>query len=232
MGLFDMFRREDVAVTRSALDEANDPGASDDAVTALIKRLMAFGIDGVGPYAGARKVAERALRASGGDVERAVGRVVSAHTRSGAAGGFVTSLGGFVTMAAAIPANVFEFYVQATRMTAAVAHLRGYDLSDPTIRTAVLLTLTGSDSSDILAKAGIGVGGSAALQLAGKNLPKSALMVVQKAIAFRLLRGVGERMFARVGKLVPVLGGVFGAGIDWAMMRRIGDQARTEFPRA
>ena len=75
------------------------------------------------------------------------------------------------------------------------------------------------------------VGTSAALNVAGKNLPKSALMVIQKAVGFRILRSVGERLFARVGKLVPIAGGVFGAGIDLAMMKRIGDQARAEFPR-
>ena len=52
-----------------------------------------------------------------------------------------------------------------------------------------------------------------------------------RSVGFRILRSVGERLFARVGKLVPIAGGVFGAGIDLAMMKRIGDQARAEFPR-
>lgn len=232
MGLFDIFRRDDeITITRSALDEANDPAGNDDAITTLIRQLTGVGIDGVSKFAGAEEVARKALEKSNGNVEEAVDKVISSHLLGGAAGGFVTSLGGFLTMVVAIPANVFEFYVQATRMTAAVAHLRGYDVTDPRIRTAVLLTLVGSDSADILTKAGISVGGSAALQVAGKGLPKSALMVVQKAVAFRILRSVGERVFARVGKLVPLLGGVFGAGVDWAMMKKIGDQARVEFPR-
>ncbi|MDO5535243.1 MAG: EcsC family protein, partial [Propionibacteriaceae bacterium] len=231
MGLFDMFRRDkEITITRSALDEANDPSGNDDAITNLIKQLTGVGIEGVATFSGARAVADKALEKSGGDVDAAVDKVVQQHLVGGAAGGFVTSLGGFLTMVVAIPANVFEFYVQATRMTAAIAHLRGYDVSDQRIRTAVLLTLVGSDSSDILAKAGVSVGTSAALNVAGKGLPKSALMVVQKAVGFRILRSVGERIFARVGKLVPVLGGVFGAGIDLAMMKRIADQARAEFP--
>ena len=233
MGLFDMFRRDEgITITRSALDEANDPTGNDDAITGLIKQLTAVGIEGVAGFPGARKVAENALAKTNGNVEEAVDAVVRQHLVGGAAGGFLTSLGGFLTMLVAIPANVFEFYVQATRMTAAVAHLRGHDIGDPTIRTAVLLTLVGSDSADILSKAGVSVGTSAALNTFGKGLPKPALMVIQKAVGFRILRSVGERMFARVGKLVPVAGGLFGAGIDLAMMKRIGDQARAEFPRA
>lgn len=232
MGLFDMFRRDhDVEITRSALDEANDPTGNDDAITGLIKQLTGVGIEGVSKFSGAKKVADKALARANGDVESAVDGVVRQHLVGGAAGGFVTSLGGFLTMVAAIPANVFEFYVQATRMTAAIAHLRGYDISDERIRTAVLLTLVGSNSADVLTKAGVSVGGSAALAVAGKNLPKSALMVIQKAVGFRILRSVGERVFARVGKLVPLVGGLFGAGVDLAMMKRIADQGRDEFPR-
>lgn len=231
MGLFEMFRRnEEIEITRSALDEANDPTGNDDAITNLIKQLTSVGIDGVARFSGATSVAAKALAASHGDVEAAVDRVVQQHLVGGAAGGFLTSLGGFLTMVVAIPANVFEFYVQATRMTAAIAHLRGYDVSDQRIRTAVLLSLVGSNSADILGKAGISVGTSAALNVAGKSLPRSALMVIQKAVGFRILRSVGERMFARIGKLVPIAGGLFGAGIDLAMMKRIANQAKAEFP--
>ena len=70
----------------------------------------------------------------------------------GAIGGFVTSVGGFVTMPVALPVNVVEFYVQATRMVAAIATLRGYDVNDPRVRTAVLLTLVGSDADEVLAR--------------------------------------------------------------------------------
>ncbi|QIK71580.1 EcsC family protein [Propioniciclava coleopterorum] len=231
MGLFDLFGRTDHAVTRSALDEANDPDGTDDAVTTLIKRLTAVGIDGVGPYSSAQDVARQALERENGDVAAAIRRVVRRAEFGGAAGGFVTSLGGFLTMIVAIPANVFEFYVQATRMTAAVAVLRGYDVSDERIRTAILLTLVGSNAADILTRAGVATGSSAALQVAARGgLPRPALMVVQKAVGFRILRSVGERVFTRLGKLVPLAGGVFGAIVDFAMMKRIGHQAVAEFP--
>ena len=133
-------------------------------------------------------------------------------------------------MVAALPANVFEFYVQATRMVASIAHLRGHDVTDPRIRTAVLLCLVGSNASEVLGKAGVNLGGGTAIRVATSSLPKSALMVVQKAVGFRILRGVGERVFARLGKLVPLLGGVFGAGLDFAMMRAIAEHAKKEFP--
>lgn len=231
MGLFDLFKgTKNVEVTRSALDEANDPDGTSDSISRLIQQLTSVGIDGVGPFDSASKVARDALSREGGDVEKAARRVRSQHQRLAGAGGFVTNLGGFLTLVVAVPANVFQFYVLATRMTAATAHLRGYDLSDERIRTAVLLTLVGSNSADILTKAGIATGGGTAVAFASRSLPKAALMVVQKAVGFRILRSVGARVFSRAGRLIPVLGGAVGAGLDLAMMTRIADQAHQEFP--
>ena len=232
MGLFDMFggSRSDVNLTRRALDEAQDPAAQDDsAVTRLIQQVLQIGIEGRGPFGSASSVADKA-RVKAGSAEAAIDDVVAQHVRGGAIGGFATSLGGFVTMVAAVPANVFEFYVQATRMVAGIAHLRGYDVHDPQIRTAILLALVGSNSAAILNKAGINLAGGTLSQLATRSLPKAAIMVVEKAIGFRILRGVGERLFGHLGKAIPVAGGLIGAGIDWAMMRRIAEHARQEFP--
>lgn len=242
MGLFDLLRRdkakEDIATTRSAMEAALDPESdAQGAVSRLIAKLLDVGIDGRGPFPGAAKVADKARASAGdtpGDIEKAIDRVIAQHVRGGAAGGFATSLGGFLTMPIAIPVNVFEFYVQATRMVAGIAHLRGYDLTAPEVRTAVLLTLIGNDASEVLSKAGVPVGavtGGAATSLLAGRLPKSALMVVNKAVGFRLLRAFGERSLARLGKLIPVAGGILGASLDGFLMRQLGKAAQKEFPR-
>jgi hypothetical protein len=54
--------------------------------------------------------------------------------------------------------------------------------------------------------------------------------MLNKAIGFRLLRGVGEKAFSRLGRGVPVVGGVIGGGIDVWMMKRIADHAMEQFP--
>ncbi|GAB3624579.1 EcsC family protein [Mariniluteicoccus endophyticus] len=236
MGLFDMFKpkKQEVGVARSALDEANDLEANDDAITKFIENILSLGLKGRGPFEGSAELAEKALKVAKGDREEAIDKVAGQHVRSGAVGGFVTSLGGFVTMPVAIPANVLEFYVQATRMVGAIAHLRGYDINDPRIRSAVLLTLVGSKAEDVMAKAGVPlgpIGGGRVLSVAVKNMPKSALMVINKAVGFRLMRSVGEKALTRFGKAIPLAGGVIGGGLDGWMMKRIAEHARGEFPQ-
>jgi hypothetical protein len=195
--------------------------------TGLVQRLVDVGIDGRGRLQPAREVAEEARR-TGGSTEAAIDRVVRSHRRLVAAGGFVTGLGGFLTMPVALPANVVGFYVVATRMVAAIAHLRGYDLRRNEVRAAVLLTLVGADADDVLAKAGLNATGGVR-GLALRRLPDPALMVVKKAVGFRLVSQLGRRGLARMGRAVPLAGGVIGAGFDTWLLRRIAAAARAEF---
>lgn len=197
-------------------------------VAEAVQRLVDAGIDGVGPLDPARVVAERA-RASSQDAEAAIDLVVASHTRLAAAGGFVTGIGGFVTMPVSLPVNVVGFYVTATRMVAATAHLRGYDLAQPEVRTAVLLALVGADADDLLAKAGFATPGGYATRFALRRLPASALMMVNKGVAFRLLTQLGRRGLARLGRAVPFAGGAIGGALDAYLLRRIADAARKEF---
>jgi EcsC protein family len=199
-------------------------------VQRLLQVLLDAGIDGVGPLRSAREVAE-AARLSTRSPRAAVAKVARSHVTTGGVGGFVTGVGGFVTMPVALPANVVEFYVQATRMVAAIATLRGYDVDDPQVRTAVLLALVGSEADEVLAKAGLTTGGGRVVKLVGSQLPPAALLMINKAIGFRLLRGLGEKAFAKLGRGIPLAGGVVGGAIDVWMMKRIADHAMQEFPQ-
>jgi hypothetical protein len=232
MGLFDLLRpgRDESERTASALEAARANAPDDSAIGRLVQVFMDAGLDGRGPLRSATTIAEAARRRTT-DPEEGVERVIRLHVVGGAVGGFVTGLGGFVTMPVALPVNIAEFYIQATRMVGGIATLRGYDLADPQVRTAVMLTLVGARADEVLAKAGLSTGGGTMTRLALGGLPPAALMVVNKAVAFRLMRGVFERFFSRLGRGVPFVGGILGAVIDAWMMRQIAAQALAEFPR-
>ncbi|CAM3850138.1 EcsC family protein [Nocardioides zeicaulis] len=218
--------------TRAALEAARDQDTDPGAIDRLVTMLVEAGLQGRGPLRPAEQVAREALQKAGGDPEKAIAALARRATVSGAAGGFLTGVGGFVTMPVSLPVNVAEFYLLATRMVGAIASLRGYDLDEPRVRTAVLLTLVGSDSDEVLKKAGMASAGSRAATYALRGLPPAALMVVNKAVGFRLMRGVSEKILARFGRGIPFAGGVVGGGIDGFMMKKIADQAMKEFPTA
>lgn len=242
MGLFGLGKddamdaKDQIAQTKSALEQAQeapkDQGFIGNHAARMVENLLDTGIDGKGPFDSAAKVAATALRKNNGDVESAVNDVVTSHLRLAAAGGFVTSIGGFITLPVSLPANVLGFYLLATRMTGAVASLRGHDIAQPQVRTAVLLTLVGADADDLLAKAGMVAPAGRLTNLAAQRLPGPALMVVNKAIGFRLLSTAGKKTFSRFGRNVPLIGGIVGAGLDGWLLKRISDNARREFPTA
>jgi hypothetical protein len=202
----------------------------DGTVARLVQVLLDAGIDGLGPLKSAKEMAQSS-RLSSRSTDAAVTKVARNHVAKGGVGGFVTGVGGFLTMPIALPANVVEFYIGATRMVAAIADLRGYDVDDPQVRTAVLLTLVGSDADDVLKRAGLTGGTSGkVIGLAAGQLPPAGLLMLNKAIGFRILRGVGEKAFSRLGRGVPLAGGMLGGGVDMWMMKRIADHAMNEFP--
>ncbi|HET8662901.1 MAG TPA: hypothetical protein VFM08_01160 [Nocardioides sp.] len=213
---------------RDRLPVAAEPD-DDGMVARLIQVLLDAGIDGLGPLKSARELADLALRDTR-TTEGAVKKMIRSHVVKGGVGGFVTSVGGFITMPIALPVNVVEFYVGATRMVAGIAALRGYDLDDPQVRSAVLLTLVGSEADEVLTKAGLTGKTGKVVGLVGQQLPPAALLMLNKAIGFRILRGVGEKAFARLGRAIPLAGGVVGGGVDVWMMKRIADHALGEFP--
>jgi|1185.fasta_scaffold53676_2 hypothetical protein len=212
------------------LDAAALQHHNHDAVSRMVQLLMDVGVDGAGPLKSAQALAAKA-RSDTRSTENAVRKIARQTVARGGVGGFVTSLGGFVTMPVALPVNVVEFYVQATRMVAAIATLRGYDVDDPQVRSAILLTLVGSDADEVLSKAGLATGGGTMVSLASRQLPPAGLLILNKAIAFKLIRGVGEKAFSKLGRGVPLLGGVVGGTIDTWMMKRIADHAMGEFPQ-
>lgn len=232
MGLKDLFTSgsSEARTTRSALEAADDPQGDPGPVDRLVALLVDTGLDGRGPLSSARELAEATLLDVHGDREQAVARLARASTVKGGIGGFVTGLGGFVTMPVSLPLNVAEFYIQAVRMVGGIATLRGYDVDEPRVRTAVLLTLVGSDSEEVLKKAGMATAGSRLTSYALRGMPPAALMVVNKAVGFRLMRGVSEKLLSRLGRGIPVAGGLVGGGIDAFMMKKIADHAMKEFP--
>lgn len=221
---------------KTALEQAQegrrDEGVLGNQSTRLVQNILDLGVDGKGFFDSAGYVADQALQAHGGDVDAAVDAIVRSHVIKGGASGFVTSLGGFITLPVALPVNLLGFYLLATRMTAAVAKVRGYDIANEQIRTAVLLTLVGAEADDLLRKANMVVPGGTLSNLAAQRLPGPALMVVQKGIGFRLLAQVGKSTFARLGRLVPIVGGAIGGGLDAYMLHRFAANAKRQFPTA
>jgi hypothetical protein len=207
------------------------PLITDQIAESFVRQLARGGLDGIGPLAPAQEVADDAL-ATHATPEAAINEIIADHTRLAAVSGFVTSLGGFIVLPVAVPANLLGFYTLATRMVAAIAHVRGHDIALPETRVAVLTALTGDDIGKVLSHAGLVLPAGGVTMAWLRRMAPSVTTMVNKAIGFRLLVGTGQRALVRLGRAIPLAGGVIGGTVDVALIRSIARHARRAFPPA
>jgi len=194
----------------------------------FVRTVLDRAIDGAGPYPGARVAAERRLAMHRGDVATAVTQVIETHVRLAGAQGFVTNLGGLVTLSVTIPANIAGLALLQCHLVATIAHLRGFELEDPRVRNAIIACMMGEDTVEAMIK--------------DKRLPSTPLgiatapvhdpaldQVVAKVVTTELVTRVGgKRMVTSVGRRVPLMGGLVGATADGFSTWRIGRYADRE----
>jgi hypothetical protein len=199
----------------------------------FVREALDRAIHGVGPLPPASRAADKQLAEQDGDVERAVHELIENHVRYAGAQGFVTNLGGLVTAALTIPANITGLALIQCRMVAGIAHLRGYDLEDPRTRNAILVSILGEDAVNALVKRRKLPAPPMALATAPQHDPNLDAIVSVEVGTDLISRVAGKRLATQVGRRVPVIGGLVGMGADGFVTWRIGRYAERELlPRA
>ncbi len=195
----------------------------------IVHEALERAINGVGPLPGAAKAADKQLAEQHGDVERAVREVVENHVRWAGAQGFVTNIGGLVTLAATIPTNIAGLALLQCRMVAGIAHLRGYDLADPRVHNAILAAILGEENVLALIKKKQLPGTPMAIATApAYDSELDKVMAAQVATAM-VTQVAGKKIAVVAGKRVPVVGGMVGAGTDAYSTWKIGRYVSREF---
>jgi len=199
-----------------------------DLTAGFVREALARAINGVGPLPGAAHAADKQLEEQRGDVDAAIHEVIENHVRYAGAQGFVTNLGGVVTAAVTIPANIAGLAMLQARMVAGIAHLRGYDLQDPRVRNAVLACMLGDDVVRSLVKKRKLPAPPMAIATAPAHDPQLDKVISAEVTSELLTKVAGKRVATTVGRRVPVVGGLFGAGADGFATWKIGRYADRE----
>ncbi|VEG45353.1 Uncharacterised protein [Mycolicibacterium flavescens] len=193
----------------------------------LVNKILSVGVSGVGPYKSAYAVADEALTAHG-DAEKAIDRLVATHRRWVGSTGFASGVGGMITLPVSLPADVTTFYMLSARMSAAIAFLRGYDITSEEVQSAVLISLLGASAAGALGKVGVEVGTKTAV--AGlQRLPGRVLVEINRKVGYRLLTKFGTRGSINLVKAVPLVGGGVGAGVNVVAINQIARYSKATF---
>ena len=138
--------------------------------------------------------------------------------------GFLTGLGGLITLPVAIPANVGSVLYVQMRMISCLAYMGGYDVNCDQVQTLVYACLAGVSIDQILKHAGIQFGTKFTTAMI-KKIPGTAITKINQKVGFRFLTKFGSKGIINLGKAVPIIGGVIGGGFDFVETKLIADRA-------
>jgi uncharacterized protein (DUF697 family) len=195
----------------------------------FVHQALDKAIAGVGPLPSAASAADKQLAEQHGDVERAIHEVIENHVRYAGAQGFVTNIGGLVTLAVTVPVNLSGLALIQCRMVAGIAHLRGYDLDDPRTRAAILTCLLGEEKILKMVKSRALPGTPMEIAAAAAHAKALDQLLGTEVAAELVARATGKRLAATVGRRVPIVGGVVGAGTDAYVTWKSGRYVDREF---
>ena len=162
------------------------------------------------------------------NVDVAAKKLISYQISKCTISGFVTGLGGLVTLPVTIPANIGSVLYVQMRMIACLAYMGGYDTNSDQVQTLVYACLTGISIDQILKHAGIQFGNKLAVAMV-KKIPGEVLTKINQKVGFRFLTKFGTKGIINIGKAVPIVGGIISGGFDYAETKIIADRAYKMF---
>ena len=185
-------------------------------------------VGGIPGISGCWQIANDYLTKYDDNIELAAKKMAKAQIIKCTTSGFLTSLGGILTLPIAIPANITSVWFIQLQMIAAMAVMGGYNPSHDEVRMLTYACLTGTGVTDILKQAGVkfaNQGGNVLIQ----KIPVETIRAINKKLGMRFITKFGEKGIINLGDMVPILGGIVGGGFDFASTRVIANTAIKTF---
>jgi uncharacterized protein (DUF697 family) len=143
--------------------------------------------------------------------------------------GFVTGLGGFITLPVSLPASLTGNFVIQIRLSATIAKIYGHDLESENVRAFIKLTALGGDGVEIAKRYGIQIGTKITEDFISK-IPEEIIKEINKQIGLKLMSKSGRLSIANISKIVvPVVGGLISGSIDGISCYFVAHKAKAAF---
>ena len=186
-------------------------------------------VNGAGVLGTAQELGEEYLKSNNNNKLDAVNSLIRWQNTKAATGGFITNLGGLITLPVAIPANMASSLYIQLRMIAAIAHISGYDVHEDRVKTLCFVCLTGKSAVDVIKSTGVQIGTKFTASAIQKYITGEMIKSVNKAVGFRLVTKAGSTGILNLTKMVPLVGGVVGGAFDGVSTNIVGNTARDAF---
>ncbi len=162
------------------------------------------------------------------DINIAADKFINNQVAKCTTSGFLTNIGGLITLPIAIPANISSVLYIQMRMIATLAYMGGLNPYTDEVQTLCYVALTGKGASDILKQAGVKFGTKFTNNMVTK-ISGATLVKINQKVGFRFITKFGEKGIINLGKGVPVVGGFIGGGFDFFTTKIIAKTAKNMF---
>lgn len=163
-----------------------------------------------------------------GHTDKAIDILIKNQLSKNAINGFIAGFGGIAFMKFSLPVNITSVTYVQMRMIAAIAIIKGYDLSDDAVQTFVYACIVGKSAGDVLKKSGINFSNKVGQNVLSK-IPGKVFIDLNKKLGFRFITKGGSKGILNMGKAIPVLGAGFGSLFDYGTTKAIADRAKKVF---
>ena len=133
-----------------------------------------------------------------------------------ATSGFLTGVGGVISMPLTIPANIASVIYVQIRMIAAIAYIGGYDLKNDRVKSLIYMSMAGNGAKELIKDISV-------------RASEKAMASVLEKVSIKLAAKIGEKGVASLGKAIPFIGGVVGGAFDASSTRVVGKVAKKIF---
>ncbi len=161
-------------------------------------------------------------------IEEAAKKFINTQVAKCTTSGFLTGLGGIITLPVAIPANLSSVLYVQIRMIAGIAKMAGYDIASDQVQTLIYACLAGVSVDKLIKSAGIQFGIKFTSAMV-KKIPGKVITKINQKVGFRFITKAGSKGIINLTKMVPGIGGVIGGGWDFAETKIIANRAYKMF---
>jgi hypothetical protein len=203
------------------------PQLAPDTFSAWLLKLIDAAVDGWPGLPSAKQVAARYFQHRQ-QIGPAIDSLTRLHVSLASAQGFLTNLGGGLVSLVGVPANVAAVIVVQIRLAACIAHLHGYDIDDPRVRTALVMCLLSPKQRRQAIEAGDLPGTPLVVATAPVHDQVLTQAVAGRALS-QVIASLGTKDLAGLAlRRMPVLGGGVSAAIDAYATARVARSVQAE----
>ena len=195
----------------------------------LVKKISSIAIEGASKIGlkSAASLAEEYLKKSD-SLDRCIDAMIESQVLLSGTAGFITGVGGLITLPISIPADMLATWVIETRLCAAIAYMYGHDIHEDQVQTFVIATICGDSVKELIKDTAVKAGQNIAKAMI-KKMPQHILEGINKKIGLKLLAKSGGKGIVALAKWIPILGGIIGGTIDASYCKVVGKRAKTVF---